>query len=355
MDLEKFNRLDKILGERDFETNYSLIDKVLYFASFLGNIASVAFAFFFLNTILVSATDEFPGKSFILPTLSIVALSTFELLKRFIFKKLATSWVSISKLVNETIFNLVMSAMLISGSFYLSLSGAEKFADKDKQIVQTTEISTKQYTDSINVVYDGKIEKLEVEKKKWVELNEATWVTSLKKEYNKMIVSTTNDIKGLEVEKNVKIKEIEDKFKEKATEQKDETGSNKIAFILICTFIELLILIGVWFDSYYDWRCYSDFKDKLAENPAYHNFILNDKLLNILYGNGKGRRGDKVLSVEKFGELILSSGIRVNQTNINDFMVMCLHLNIIADNEGEKSILKTFIEAKETLKEHFNF
>lgn len=355
MDLEQYNKLKQEIDSKSFEQNYKVIDKILYFASFLGNIASIVFAYFFLSSILNSSTDEFPGKSWVLPFISIISLTTFELLKRFLFKKLALSWVSNKKMTKEIIANLSLSIIIISTSFYLAISGANKFADKGKEITQNTDLIIKQQTDSLNKVYSVKIEKLERDKAQWVELINGTRSVKLRTEYNNSLSQISKDIKDTETERLNSVKELEKQIKEKSLVDVKETHSNQLAFILITTFIELLILVGVWFNASYNYRSLKEYEEVLLTNDQYHQYILHEKLLNILYNNGKVRLNEQVVSFTRFNDLVKLSGIKVIQKDTRDFLSISNNLTITNIVKGKRYIGKTFEEAKEILKNHYNF
>ena len=56
-----------------------------------------------------------------------------------------------------------------------------------------------------------------------------------------------------------------------------------MAFILISSLIELIILAGVYFNEYYKFRSYKEFRDRLEKDPNYQKWMLYDQMLNIIY------------------------------------------------------------------------
>ena len=62
MKLDKFNKLKQKFEVSSFENNFLTLDKVLYYFSFLGNILSVIFSYFFVKNATDSIPQFFPGQ-----------------------------------------------------------------------------------------------------------------------------------------------------------------------------------------------------------------------------------------------------------------------------------------------------
>jgi len=95
---------------------------------------------------------------------SMIILGGLELLKRDVFDKF-----SIQSLKNNTILKQVlpltlMSLLLISGSFYSSISGAKEFSSKTKQIEVEVNSDIDTFSDSLNLFYGDKIVIIESQK-----------------------------------------------------------------------------------------------------------------------------------------------------------------------------------------------
>jgi len=353
MDINKYQQLKEKIENNTFEESYKTIDKILYYFSFLGNTASVIFAYFFVNVLLYNATDEFWGKAIIIPSISFIALSAFEMLKRFLFKQTTINLLTNKKINRETIATILLSLLLISSSFYLSLNGAQKMADKGSKIDNKSELLTSQKTDSLNKVYDIKIAKLDKDKETWVKLIQDSRGLALKTQYNHMITKTNEDIKAMNIERDSVIKIYENKVNNKSLIQKKEVSANIISFIMISTFIELIILIGVWFDSYYEYRSFSEFDDKVSSNENIKNFLLYNELIEVAYNGGKLRKGDDFDSMNKFKEVVKIKGIKVSDKSINDFFTILKYLKISVTTGNRRIVEKNYEEAKEVLAEYY--
>ncbi len=353
MDINKYQQLKDKIQNNNFERSYSVIDKILFYFSFLGNTASVIFAYFFVNVLLFNATDEFWGKSIIVPMISFVALSAFEMLKRFLFRQTTVNFLSSKKINKDTIATLALSLLLIASSFYLSLNGAEKMADKGTKIDNNTEVLTNQKTDSLNKVYDIKITKLDKDKDTWVKLIQSSRGSALKTQYNEMINKTTADIKALNMERDSVIKIHEAKVLNKSSVQKQEVSSNIMAFIMISTFIELIILIGVWFDSYYEYRSFTEFDDKVSSDENIKNFLLYSELMEVAYNGGKLKKGEDFDSMSKFKDVVKIKKVKVSDKGLTDFFTILKYLKISATVGNRRVVEKNYDDAKEILAEYY--
>ena len=353
MDINKYQQLKDKIQNNNFERSYNTIDKILYYFSFLGNTASIIFAYFFVNVLLYNATDDFWGKNFIIPFISLIALSAFEMLKRFLFKQTTINLLTYKKINRETIVTIALSVMLIMSSFYLSLNGAEKMADKGSKIDTKAEIITTQKTDSLNKVYEGKEAKMDKDKDTWVKLIQESRGAKLKSQYNDMINQTDADIKALHVERDSVIKKYETKVADKSAVAKKEVGANIIAFIMISTFIELIILIGVWFDSYYEFRSFTEFDDKVSSDENIKNYLLYTELIDVAYNGGKLHKGEDFDSLNKFKEVVKIKKVKVGDNGINDFFTILKYLKISSTVGNRRIVEKNYDDAKEVLAEYY--
>jgi len=351
--IEQYKILKDKIENNNFERSYNIIDKILYYFSFLGNCASIIFAYFFVNLLLFNAVDDFWGKNFLIPFISLIALTSFELLKRFLFKQTTINILGSKKINSEILATISLSFLLISGSFYLSLNGAKTMADKNKKIDSKIEVITDKKTDSLNRVYDGKIAKLDSDKATWVKLIETSRGVKLKTQYNALINKTNDDIKSTEKERDDKIKLLEVKNNNKADFQKKEVTTNILAFIIISSFIELIILIGVWFDTYYDFRSFKEFDDKISTDTNIKNYLLYIDLIEILYNSGKTRRGEDFSSFNKFKEVVKIRGINISDKTIQDFYTLLKYLKISTTVGNRRTVEKSYDEAKDILAEYY--
>ena len=81
----------------------------------------------------------------------------------------------------------------------------------------------------------------------------------LKSEIALLETDIKSELKSLESS----IKDYESEVKVSGEGKKKENSTNSIMFIIISTLVEFIILIGVYFNEFYKYRSYSDFKKKI--------------------------------------------------------------------------------------------
>ena len=209
MKIKKYIELEKTFHDKSFDGKYGLLDKLLNFSSYIGNLASIFFAYWFLSKLMYRAISDFPGRDIGIVFISVVVLAIFELLKRFVLKGLSLSVIQSKRKINtEVIYNLVFSLILLSGSFYLSLSGAQIFADKREELQKQVEITTSAQVDSINTLYADKIQ-YKLTDREDLRKNKNTYVKQLEKvgvntyrlrEFDKLIKEVNEEIKRVDAD-----------------------------------------------------------------------------------------------------------------------------------------------------------
>ena len=154
---EKYLDMKSKLMVKNHTEKFKWIDKSLYIFSWFGNCASIFLAFFFLQSLFQSS---FKGVSnTVVVTFGIILfLTLFELLKRYIFGLFSVEFIKLKfKLFKkQMLFYVISSLLLVSGSFYLSLSGAKDFIDNQKIFEKETKTLVSSKKDSITSVYEKK-------------------------------------------------------------------------------------------------------------------------------------------------------------------------------------------------------
>ena len=87
MKLEKFNLLKRRFEESAFEHNFVTLDRILYWFSFLGNIFSIIFSYFFIKTVTDTVPQFFSGQNTVFAIFIVVFMTGYEFLKRFTFEQ----------------------------------------------------------------------------------------------------------------------------------------------------------------------------------------------------------------------------------------------------------------------------
>ena len=369
MDLKRYEKLKKEVDVKSFESKYGVLDKLLHAASFLGNIGSIFFAFFFINELLYNATNEFAGRVIILGTATVVSMGIFELLKRYVFRNLSLSILSKQSTAVELFYNIMFSLVLVCGSFYLSLNGAKEFADKSTAIETQASKDISTQADSITQAYSKRIDLKSSERQNVVKTRDiyvdkmasGEAYSSRLKEYNKLINDANaqlekidESILRIENERDDAISAIRLEISKTTDKQIEQVGNNKIAFLLISSFIELLILVGVYFHTFYMLKTFNDFKRRLVSSPSYGIYEAYTKLLAILFKNGKVDVEEVLPDDESFIKMAIARD-DFEENEINDFLELCTNLGLTVPYRQKRIAAKRFDEAKEILVNYFNF
>ena len=296
MKLDRFFKLKNDLEVFNFEKNFNSLSKTLYYFSFLGNIFLILFSYFFIKDVTNSIPTLFPGQSIFFSIFIILFMTGYELFKRFAFEQLTSTILRLRKFTINISIGSLVTLFLVTGSFYLGLNGAHRLIDNSENITSVTDSTLSIKVDSIAKYYNKEIEFYRNQVAK----------TRADRQYRDSIVA------NLQVTKDNKIKEIESKTENKSASKIEELKQNDLAFAIMVFFLELIILIGVAFNSYYIWTSYDEMKNILS-TPKYRQLEINLRLLKLYFQNGRKKEQDQVISRSKLISLANSSKISVNQ------------------------------------------
>lgn len=370
MKIQDYKKLEQKINSQNFNEGYKTINIVLVALSWFGHFASIFLAYFMLSKILSGAMTDNQIAVFIA---SIVILSGVELLKRDIFDKFSIQYLKL-KSIQKVLPLFILSVLIVGISFYSSISGAAEFASKEKQLETDKELVLTQYSDSLNkindsvfVVKDVEIKdlksKLDLKDKEQTEIEsmqpltrqQRQRVADLKKE--KEVLRTDIDKietskKQLTEETQAKIKQKEKDLSSKTDEKKKDNSKNTIAFVIVSTLIELTILAGVYFNEYYKFRSYREFREKLEKDPNYQKFLLYEQILQVVYPEDM-RMNQKISPTKSIIDMCKVNDLIVLNKDITDFFKVMTNLGIIKISGNTKYINKQRDLAFEILQKHF--
>ena len=369
MDLNKYDKLRKKIEGKDFEGRNNGLDKWLYRISFIGNVGSIFFATFLiypalLKTITLNFIGGFFGTALAL-SLTIIFLGIFELIKRYLIKNFSNEYYQNKKHINFQIFSwLGLSILIITLSFYLSISGSKNLATTSNSKDIVIETTTLNEIDSLQIIYDKKTGVYEKDNEELRTINNnirkllsETPINYriVRKEYQANIDKNINEIEKnnnkisqLNNEFNQKKSELEEKSKNKKTENKSE--DNKIIFLYFTLVIvnEWLIVGGIYFREYYEYKLYLLNHQKYEK--VYERKDRYKALLTFIYNHGKLKSGDKVLSSVKLKEIIANKTTIPNSNKLIDgFLHDMERLNIFTVNGKRRYVAVSYDEAIEIL------
>jgi len=329
MKLDKYFKLKNDLETFSFERNFNSLSNTLYYFSFLGNIFLVLFSYFFIKNVTNSIPHLFPGQDLFFSIFIILFMTGYELFKRFAFEQLTLSIFRNKLITLNNVIGFLVCGSLVAGSFYLSLNGAHRLIDTSETISIKADSTLSNKTDSIAKYYDKEIQFY----------RNQPGTRKSDRIYRDSIVNV------LSIQKEQKINELESKVTKKTEVQSSTLKENNTAFALMVVFLELIILIGVAFSSYYTWTSYDEMKELLT-TPKFRQLEINLRLLKLYYQNGRKKEQDSALPKTKLIALASTSKIPCNQTDINNFIVLCSELEIITGNRRKKTYNMSYEKAK---------
>jgi flagellar biosynthesis regulator FlaF len=357
MKIEKYKKLEeKIIGQ-NFNQSYKTINVVMTVLSYFGHVASIFLAYFMLSKVLSGAMTDSVTAVFIA---SIIILSGIELLKRDIFDKFSIQYLKTNTISKGVLPLFLLSVAIISISFYASISGAAEFSSKSKVLDTTKKEVLTTYKDSVSNSYNTKITlleaKVESKDKEQTDL-EALPATRQQKSRIKDLKKDKEDIKAditsLKEELKTNLVNKETEVSSETDEKKQDNSKNSLMFIIISTFIEITILAGVFFNEYYKFRSYREFRDKIEKDPGYQKWFLYERILSVIYTEDT-KINQKLPANKSVIEMCKVNDVIVLPRDIMDFLKVLNGIGIIKVSGSSRYINKPRELAFEYLKKHFN-
>lgn len=357
MNLKKYNELRDKLEKKTFEGKNESLSRWLYYFSFFGNVGSIFFAIFFVYPIFLKAITYNISNGQLSKILSIIIsviiLIVFEYLKRKIITNLSFDLIKYKFKIFNSIGLLLSGLVLIMFSFYFSLNGAKEFVSSSDKYIMSVNFDYKTYEDSIKHIFLNEKQPYINENNSLRNINEKLRISLLNtpSTYRTVREGYQNNIdKNQElINKNLEsIKMIDNEFitvmnekkndiTNKIEENGDDDKKNILLFILLSTFIELIIIAGVSYREYYDIYVYNINKDKLE--PIYLKRKRYLILINFLYNDGKNGEGSTIMGIKKLKDLVKEKSKITNPNKfVDEFIVDVTKLGIVRIS-GNKRIL----------------
>ena len=120
---------------------------------------------------------------------------------------------------------------------------------------------------------------------------------------------------------------------------------------MISLLIELIILAGIYFNEYYKYRSYVDFKLKIDQDPNFQKWHNYNAFLDIIYPRNY-KVNDRLPSIKSLLDLCKINGVILMQKDISDLFRIFLSLGIIKGT-STKYIAVTKETSQDILKNHF--
>jgi hypothetical protein len=361
MKINDYKKLEEKITNQNFNKSYKTINIVLLILSYFGHIASIFLAYFMLSKVIEGAMT---GNIIVAGIASVVLLGGLELLKRDMFDKFSISFLKLKGITKEVLPLFFISLTIISLSFYASIKGAAEFSSKSAEIEVKGKETIKTYNDSLTKVYNDEIKGLEDNFKSKDEILTNLQTLALTQRLSKDQRTTISDLsqekKDIQQQVADKKTELSNKIKEhetgvttEAASKKEDNSNNSILFVILSTLIEFIILAGVFFNEYYKFRSYNEFRGKLEKDPGYQKWLLYDQILNIIYTDDT-KMNQKLPSNKAIIDMCKANGIIVLPKDLIDFLKVITNIGIIKSSGSSKYINKTKDLAEEYLRKQYN-
>ncbi len=371
MTLNEFNELENKVGKDEFNREYKNINTVMFLLSIFGHIASIFLAYFLVSTIISTAIENY----YVTMIVTIILLIGLESLKREIFDKFSMMYLKTKDMFSKRILPLLISSFIvISLSFYATVSGSKEFSSKEKEIVEKYDDKLESYKTKVDSIYKSDIDKLKVQiednKKRIVEKDdEQTRIESGEKinssnrrrvndlKDEKKVLSTEIDniyvkIDEFEQKKKKDILEYEKELDGKKSKDTSNNSRNTLFFILLSTIIELLIIVGVYFNKYFIFRSYNEEKERLYKSPNYQNFKLYSSILDIIYTNDT-MINDKLPSSKSIIEMCKINNLIILKKDVDNMFKLLNNLGVIRSSGSVKYFNREKDMSIDQLKKYF--
>lgn len=358
MKLNEFERLKKKIDIKDFENNNKGLNTWLFRFSYLGNLGSILFAFYLVydafNKTISATFGSYYGNILAMIITSLV-LSVFEIIKRYLIKNSSIQYVQTKTFAANTLKWLIFTISILSLSGFLTIKGSIEFAVSRGMIIgSTVDNAINIKTDSINNIITNKIYFLEQKDSVYQsKLDSLNLIRSNKNSKN--LAVSIDEIKFSIKENKEKISELKSEIKTKVNiltetgnkvkKSSDEEGSKIILiFVLIAILIEFVIILGIYFREYYEFKVYEINHKKFEK--LYLKKERYKSLLSFVYDNGKLNVEDKVISVLAFKEIVASKTTISNSGKlVDEFYREMDSLGVFSTVGKRRIIMMTYDEA----------
>jgi len=260
---------------------------------------------------------------------------------------------------------IISVIIVIAGSFYFTLNGAYVFIDNTSTFQNETMTNLNTEIDSINNFYfEQYIKPLMDNNKLLSEQNTGyreqasntsfvTRYTNLINDNNKRIDNNNTEIKRYEDRRDKEIEELKTNELSKLDKSIDDNRYNLIAFILISCFIELIIIIGIFYDKFYDYKAVLEYEETIINTPEFKRWHKYNFILELIFTKSKNV-GDQVPSTNSLIELSEVAGAKISKSELDKIIKILYYLEIIKLDSNKRIINKIENDAKTSLRNYFN-
>lgn len=367
MNYDVYQKLKKEVQPEDFYNKYAGLNNWLFYLSWVGNLFCVIFAYFHVDRAIMQTLNK-PSETtvWVVHVVSIALLFALEGLKRILFGKLIKTLTEHGMKWAGRELNALASLafLLVAASFYLSLTGAQEYADKKEQVNTELESTVSVYQDSLQAKYDRKIKVYDGRNEVlFAQSNELTAkAQNLSPRRRADLLQVIKDNREQTVSNDVSIQKLkaerDDELQKYATHQKEKgksviaNGDNNIVrFVSFSTIAEILILLGVMFRGYFPYKAKVEYDTISETDPKYLQYEQYLELLAIIYKNNV-RVGDALPTKVEMTKLLRIAHVDLYGKQLEDALKIFRHVGVMT-RRGNKNIIKLEMDkAQRLIKEY---
>lgn len=375
MNISEIKKLEKEVGDKDYNTSYKSLYHILYILSFIGHGVSIFLGYFYTSSIFADTL----GNATISFVLSLVLLSVLEILKRDFFSKSTLDFIKHKTLRKENMGLAIFSLFFIALTFYITIHGSREFTNKGELIEQDTDKLIGEYKDSITNAFSLKIQPIDStissinqkinikddeigEISKSLVSGERTSLTASQRERTRVLNDDKkdlysqisiykNEIKTLETERNNTIDIGTNKLLNNKDKLVTKNESGVFKFMIVSALIEILIVGGICFCNFYKYKSYIDGIFKIESNPMYPKWKLYNDILEIIHTEKMAN--NKLPSQKSLIAQCKMEGLMVLPKEMTEFIKTLVVTGIIKSSGASKVLAMDKDKSTATLMEYF--
>jgi hypothetical protein len=350
MNIEKLDKLETVIGQKDYEKanrdKGKLWNGVGYFLQFVN----ILICLLGMLTLLTAAFGTFAYSTITYLGVSGGILIGWELLKRSTVTDITFGYMKTKGMHKNLLGSLVLAILLLVGSGYLAVNGIKEITDKTNEVEQVTIDNSQVVIDSLSISYGNQITQLE-QRIDFYYTQAQTKERALLKREQQQVTDIETKIKSLKDELGLKVASIKEDSEARLSSTKEDIGSRVLTFLIITITIELFIALALIKVAIINFNSYM-YK---ITTPEYKAYILNSKLLNVFYNDGKYTHGQDCPSMSQFEDLIKLKGINLTKSEINLFLTLLKAKGIIVTTSNKRRFAHSYQEAKKAVTEYYGF
>ena len=344
-----------------------------YSFSIFGNIASIFFAYFFFITLFSSTFFNLSGIGISIGI--IIFLSLFEWIKRYVFDIFSTQFIHDNRTLKgkSKITFLVITILILALSFFFSINGAKDVINKETVFVSQIDSTSNTNTDSIKKYYSNILIELNNNTKKLQNqkdsltnlsisaLNDKNLSTKKLNIITNSITTITENIKlfkteasKFENERDSLISEINVTSKKDLNKMSSANNANIIYFILLSFLIECIILVGVYYNRFYEHTVINEYEENVVNSVSFKNWQNSNKIIDLIFRSPDTKINEAIPSTNSLLEIIESQELNISDKELKNILKVLSYLKI-TETVGNKRYLKSNSEnTKNLLSKYYN-